>query len=497
MSYVDVVYLTDFIQGHQSLVPVFGNVVLCHKDPVKVGRGQRGCCEHRLLCSKHLEHSQCPPSAAHAQLSASVSTVFDVPHKHTCRSGMLPPPEELAALRDILVPRWLDECRHTQLEALARRLIETVVHTPIDESDVSLRNEIVLMSLWIDDVVKNGSPVLLSTSLDRKERTKRPDYHRILADHDLPLDDVEASKVCREYLLKPMANGFESAYELALGRTMADAAWKCVSTYSVIRVEVPYGHDEELCDTIASLFKRASLTCTFERIRDRYMHQLLRGKLTASRHAILPWKPSSPFEQLPKEYTGMAVNDLVRPFIETSAQKVCTSVDWVTISTTEVFILVFSMLQEILDHVADNVPLLSNVEIPFHTLRVSPCPIVLQSNFRIKRCEGVSFGYVHKNTIYVLKEKTAYPIPAIVMCWLETCLEVLPKDAPHAKTLKELHEAILYPERLLPSNYLYRFFFDDHDETISARGDTTGASKASKAPKAGPAGKAPNPNPNQ
>ena len=146
----------------------------------------------------------------------------------------------------------------------------------------------------------------------------------------------------------------------------------------------------------------------------------------------------------------MAVNDLVRPFIETSAQK---SVHLGRLGHNfhhrGVLFWCFSMLQEILDHVADNVPLLSNVEIPFHTLRVSPCPIVLQSNFRIKRCEGVSFGYVHKNTIYVLKEKTAYPIPAIVMCWLETCLDVLPKDAPHAKTLKELHEAILYPETII------------------------------------------------
>lgn len=393
----------------------------------------------------------------HKKLSVSLSSVLWWPQEHTL-GGNLVSPAELAALRDEFIPQWIClEDAQDRLFSVAKRLVETVVHAPIQETDYPLRNEIVLMALWIQRLGEKGPPDL---ALHHEKKRRVPDFQAVVDAHDMPMDDVKSSEVCKHFLLRPQANTNERVYRLALGRTLASFSWNEVSLYKINLVQVPYGHEAELCDTVVNMLKRASLTCQFDRIRDLYMHQLLRGKLSPARLATLSWNPSTPFEELPLQYPGKATNDLVRPFIETSAEKVCCAVDWKSVASPEVFVLVMSMLQETLDHVAECTPVFNSTEIPFHKNIKGPCPVVLHPDFRPDAFLG-SFGFVHNKEFYVLESKTEYPIPALIICWLELCEDVFSKEtAPHAKALSELRSAILDPDSLLPSHHLYRFFND-------------------------------------
>lgn len=335
----------------------------------------------------------------------------------------------------------------------------------IDEKDASLRTDVLLMSVWIDHLLAGEE----KESKHAKAPRKAPNFHAIREMHDLPIEDIKANTECRRFLLKPLANSDEAVYSLATGRTIAAAAWKRASNYRVERVQVPYGHADELCQTVAHMIKTASLSCKFERIRDMYMHQLLRGKLCPARLASLPWTPSSPFEELPKQYTGMATNELIRPFIETAAHTVCCAVDWPKISTVEVFVLTFSILQELCDHVSE-VPILNSSEIPYHVQKPFPCPIVIHPDFCLPDVGASSyFGFVHDETIFVSEKSTEYPIPALILCWLEKSLEVIPVDEPVGKTLRELHTAILEPDSLSPASYLYRMFHKTEDSDKAKR----------------------------
>lgn len=419
----------------------------------------------------------------------------------------------------MLVPRLHRRRKWDQLDHIAARLLESVVQVR-EQTDVIMRDERVLLAVWIRSLAAKGreSDAREAENEERERKglaplpdpveppRERANPRQVASEHDLPMDDKVMNEACTKWLLTPGANAHEDAYQVAIGRVVAHAAFVTTESFARSVADVPFGHGTDVADQLAQLLTKVAITCTFDRIRDKYMHQLLRStprptprstsrptphvsrtpphvphparcKLTAARQAYLPWEPSTPFEQLPKQYHGMSVNELIRPYIETTCGAVCTTVDWATISTTDVYVMVVSMLQESLDNVVT--PLLSNSEVCTYVNDPCPVPYVFTGNYAIR---GPEFGYVWNNTLYTVAPKTPYPVPSTILCWMDACMTVLPKTHPMHKSLTALYNAVVHPDSILPSNQFYKFLYGEKESKQPAAKPAAG-----KKPAAGPA----------
>lgn len=365
----------------------------------------------------------------------------------------LPSPEEMVGIMRLMVPRWIKDKDESAIEEFVKKMQAALVTAIItDGEDLPLCVEYLVAILWLTDQATGQKHRL-------DGRPTRPDPAPIRVFHDSPLDDNTATDACVAWLLRPSTNAFQREYSLAAGRVLAVSAKRQLDVCATSVVSPPYGHAEQLCDQLATLVTQLSKQCKFERTQDEYLFRILRSKLSPSRHALLAASPASPFEQTSGQFPGLRANEIIRPFIESTPDAVCTNVDWKTGHTDAFYIMVFSILRESLDNFS--APLLTDTEIPQHVNYTMPVPIIITRQFDP---DNPKIGYIFEDTIYNVDTTKPFPIPSLLLCWAEHCISVLPDTNPFCKTMIDFQQAVVFPEGVLPSNPFYRLLYPDETE---------------------------------
>jgi len=237
--------------------------------------------------------------------------------------------------------------------------------------------------------------------------------------------------------------------KLCIGQTIATKVALKLQEYT-LKVAVTQHTDLTIIQLYNVLYKVA-LGCSFERRGDVYLHQVLKTKLQAARKCCLGWL-ETPLQELPLQYEDNT-NKLVRNFIETSASETLDNVNIEHVKDSDIFVLLVSIIQEIIDGV--DIFCLVNDDVVRHQnintdSLVIPQPIVLTAEFQPELFEGVYVGYVYNNVIYTCRSPK-YQLLHVLLQWLEHMTKEL-GSSESAKSLSEFIEVVVDPDRVVSSN---------------------------------------------
>lgn len=224
-----------------------------------------------------------------------------------------------------------------------------------------------------------------------------------------PMDDTEANEYVYSFILSRGADFDEDIYNLAVCRMLALNACERMQLYNYKAIS-PSSSTKEVC-RLCDMLTRYSTECKFERTKDLYLHQVARAHLCCERiSALNPFGyQSNPLKQISEHIKGDTLTQLLTPVIKTPVDEIMTSVDWKTEASNHVFILMVSLIQEMMD--THKLLLLTNTHIPFHEETERAQLFIMCEN-----CSVASSGYgIICNSEFIVLDTIEYPIGHLLL----------------------------------------------------------------------------------
>lgn len=340
------------------------------------------------------------------------------------------------------IPMLFDDGDFDAIRILVRRLRRSVIHCvsvegviggAIEINESEYRSEIMLTTLWADHLMAQAG---------------RPNPDALTADtvravFGTQMEDEGATRVCKQWLLIPGADRGGDVYQMAMGRVLADCAWQEVRLYHF--APITKIHDPEHTARLTGMVKRMAKLCTWGRTGDESLFQRTRVLLDVERLARLQ-HGATPMGAIADQLDYDGTTAVVVPLTDTNVAAAINAAAYADMWDMNMFMYTVSVLQEVLDM---KIPFYCNTEIPHNG--ATPGFIAITSNFLI---HGTQFGFVWNNTIHFPPPTTGHPIISVVLSWLDSVIENVPKS----ETAYALSEAIVDPEATsLPTHKMHKF----------------------------------------
>lgn len=192
--------------------------------------------------------------------------------------------------------------------------------------------------------------------------------------------------------------------------------------------------------------------CRYERTGDLYLHELMRGKLSPARQAVLAWR-ETPLKKLPQQF-GPTTNELVRPFIEKNAADQLAQTNWKIVDSTDILVLIATLLREQID----GLPLfvLANDHIArseSHSLR--KLPQLFTVNGGVLPFLDSDYGVVYQKKLFVVDRTKPYAMLKLILFYIHKLSDAFDADSESAESARRLRQflcAITDPTSISTNN---------------------------------------------
>ena len=362
----------------------------------------------------------------------------------------VPSAADLLRLRDETVPSLVAAGRLDAMTELAGDLWESLLSAAIPYEDKRLRDEIIIVILWIE---------CLAVSPPQLPPEKPAHTVAELAQHiDADIDQESVTTWTAEWVLTPGSQLHPECVALAAGRQLGSRACIQLGEYAV-RVHRAEDTDNIVCQ-MARFFEKSAELNTFERTNDTFLFEVCRSYLSVARQATLAYR-EGPLKVLPDQFEA-GTNGLVRPLVERNAAEMLQGVAWKSVRNPDIFILLSVLLREQCDGLTTGLQVLSNNNVTVHQcaeLRALPQLYVLTAP--AVRDDVSVYGIVYKRTFHFMAAHTQNAMLHIYLLYLrmaKQAAEATSEFSETAASLGQLLEAIVNSDRIELTNPFAKLF---------------------------------------